>query len=49
MGGGQWIEVNGKRMSDDDAKTLIADLFNALFHAGCLSHEQEHRMGRFRD
>jgi membrane-associated protease RseP (regulator of RpoE activity) len=45
--GGQWIEVNGKKMSDDEVRTLMADLFNALFQVGCFAFEHEHRMGRF--
>lgn len=40
--GGSYIELNGKRMSDDDAKTLVANLMNALEQVEYMGWEQEH-------
>lgn len=43
--GGHYIELFDHRMSDDDAKTLVADLMNGLEQVGYMGWQQEHFKG----
>jgi hypothetical protein len=44
-GGGEFVEVCGVRLSDDEARTMVADLVNALERTRSLAFQQERRWG----